>query len=428
MTDRERNLAIITFAIVGFAAVVLLANKLIFGPASEAKQRIKTVSLTVEELRVKVGLERSYHQKFSDHIARSFGTNRDEASASSREFVMQMLQRSGLRTEEARTTPVSGTRLKNKAGYEIGWNVTVVGALDKLTNLLFLLQNDRHLFRLDDVAWSPVAKSTDVTLQFKIVTLVLDTQPIDKDRLPSMAAQVEDFAWFLKAIATSQQVASSKVLRGDDRKQYAMIADRDIFRPYIKKPPPPPTPRRTDPPTRTTNRDPDPPRPPRISYALVGLPQFGKTPEVMVKDSKSGKMKSFQVGQDLMGGEIVMIDYRGLPLVKDPERFSPSRVIIRIGRDLWAVELGDDLANKYRMTNERLPLSLRAKPKPIETVAPPKPIDSEKIDKTDSTDKTDTTVKETNSSEISSSPESKLSQTDTPSIDASTSKEPEDAP
>lgn len=418
MTDRERNLAIITFSIVGFAAVVLLANKLIFGPANDAKQRIKTVSLTLEELRVKVGLERSYHQKFSDHIARSFGTNRDEASASSREFVMQMLQRSGLRTEEARTTPVSGTRLKNKAGYEIGWNVTVVGSLEKLTNLLFLLQNDRHLFRIDDVSWSPVAKSTDVTLQFKLVTLVLESQPQDKDRLPSIAAQSEDFAWFLKAKATSQQIASTKVLRTDDRKQYAMIADRDIFRPYIKKPPPPPV-RRSDPPTRTTDRNPDPtpPRAPRVSYELVGLPQFGSTPEVMVKDSKSGKTRIYQVGQDLLGGEIVMIDYRGLPLVKDPEKYSPSRVIVRIGRDLWAIELGDDLANKYRMTNERLPISLRPKPKPIEkpieTVTPPPAVDP---------------AKETTSSEISTSPESNLNQSDTPSIDASTSKEPQDAP
>ncbi len=426
MTNRERNLAIITFSLVGFAAVVLLANKLIFGPANDAKTRIKTTGLTVEELRVKVGLERSYHQKLSDHIARSFGTSRDEASANSREFIMQMLKQSGMNTSSVRTTPISGTRLKNKAGYEIGWNVTVTGSLRDLTNLLYMLQTDRHLFRLDDVSWTPVAKSTNVMLQFKLITLVLEVERPGKDRLPSMAAQIEDFAWYLKANASSQKPTSASALRSDERKQYAMISERDIFRPYIKKPPPPP--RRPDPPTRTDNRQPTPPtpRPPRVTYELVGLPQFGNTPEVMVRDSKSGRTKSYHIGGDLMGGEIIMVDYRGLPLLKDPEKYSPSRVIVRIGRDYWAVELGDDLANKYKMTGSRLPVSLRPQPEPVETIKP----DDVEQKNTDANTNTNATNENdnTSSTDAAVSTDSNLSQIHTTSNDATASKETDDAP
>lgn len=407
MSDRERFLAIVTFAIVGFGAVVLLANKLIFSPAREAKDRLKTVGLTVEERRVKVGMERSYNQKLNDHVARAFGVDRDQASAGSRAFIMQTLERSGLQTEEARTTPISGTRLKYKAGIELGWNVTVEGSQEKITNLLFLLQNDPHLFRIDDVSWTPIAKSTNVKLQFKLVTLILDLEPPAKDRLPSLTAQIEDFAWFLKTSATVKQPVSDKVLRSDERKQYAMIATRDIFRPYIKKPPPPP--KRPDPPPKTTakNTTPTPPRPPRVSYALVGLPQFGPNPEVMVKDSKSGKTKIFKVGEDLIGGEIVMIDYRQLPLVKDPEKQSPSRVIVRVGRTYWAVELGDDLANKYLLKGERLPDSLK----------PTEPVQQSPTDNTSS-----------DADAPLNSDDSQLSKDVSPSIDASTSKESTDAP
>jgi hypothetical protein len=54
-----------------------------------------------------------------------------------------------------------------------------------------------------------------------------------------------------------------------------------------------------------------------------------------------------------------MVDYRSLPRVDRPELLSPSRVVLRIGPDLWAVELGSYVSQKYRLSADRLPSELR---------------------------------------------------------------------
>ena len=53
-----------------------------------------------------------------------------------------------------------------------------------------------------------------------------------------------------------------------------------------------------------------------------------------------------------------MVDYRRMPKPGKEYLMSESRVIVKIGTEYWAVELGQTLAQKYRLNPEQLPEQL----------------------------------------------------------------------
>ncbi len=56
-----------------------------------------------------------------------------------------------------------------------------------------------------------------------------------------------------------------------------------------------------------------------------------------------------------------MIDYRELPKPEKPKLLSSSRVILKIGEDYWAVDLGQILTKKRRLEGQLVPQELRNK-------------------------------------------------------------------
>jgi len=80
-------------------------------------------------------------------------------------------------------------------------------------------------------------------------------------------------------------------------------------------------------------------------------------PEVVLNDN--GMMRACKVGDSLVGGRIVMIDYRLMPYPDDKNMFSQSRLVLRIGNDYWAVERGWELSQRYKLSGERVPPAIR---------------------------------------------------------------------
>ena len=402
MNGREKILAITTAALLGVAMVWLLAVKLIFDPTADAKKKAFQAALDVDKLERQVRMEGEHRLNLRNWTLASFGDEPSTASELARAHLVRTVSRSGLASEDLALTPVSGRAVKG--GREIGWNVRVKGSQDKLTNLLFLLDADPHLHKLDNMAWSPVANSTDMTLSLRYTTLVLDpvegepALPIDPDKV-QIAAGVE---------------------KSEDRLAFNVIPQRDIFRPYIKKPPPPPPPPQPRPPTTVRNDEPvRPPTTPAPTYQLVGLPTWNSQVEVVVKDVKTLKSTIHKVGEDFMGGEIVMVDYRPLPLLKKPEIISSSRVIVLVGREFYALELGQYVSERYLVPRDRLPAELVAQipvlippaPAPGQAPAPPKP-EATSSDTKQATDnqagpKTDAGSKAEAESKTKTDPESK---------------------
>ncbi len=78
----------------------------------------------------------------------------------------------------------------------------------------------------------------------------------------------------------------------------------------------------------------------------------------MILDFNRNKTTSYKLGDELAGGEIVMIDYRKMPFPKKPALLSQSRVILSIGEEYWAIERGNTLADKHKLAPQQLPKHL----------------------------------------------------------------------
>jgi len=148
------------------------------------------------------------------------------------------------------------------------------------------------------------------------------------------------------------------------RKLYEPIAVRDLMRPYIRRPAaPPPSPVASAP-----RQSPGPPTPAPSpsspsSFRVVGLPDWTDDQEVLVTDSVSRQIRSYKAGDTLGGGVIAGIDYRPMPSKANPKLLSPSRVILKVGPDYFAVELGENLADKRRLPEGMLPEHIQPGPR-----------------------------------------------------------------
>jgi len=278
----------------------------------------------------------------------TYDTDELRASAKIGASLVALVERAGLSPEKLSLQPVRGARVRG-AYKEIGRTIRVRGGLKNVVDFLYLLEQESHLHRLDNISITPVPKTKEIDLQVRYITMIVDTkQALETDKLPTTAPTD---------------------LGSDQRKLFDTIASRDLFRPYIQRreAPAPPTPvarvRRTRTPAVTPTPRPAPPSPGR--FRVVGLPEWRGKHDVLVSDTSTGQLRAYHPGDTLGGGVIVMVDYRPLPLLKNPQMLSPSRVILKMDPDYWAVELGQNLTQKRALRREQLPETIRSLPKPV---------------------------------------------------------------
>jgi hypothetical protein len=237
----------------------------------------------------------------------------------------------------------------------------LVGSLEQAVDMLYLLQEDPYLHRIEGLKLMPHRDGRGVDLSFRYMTIVLD------EKLLKLKREVgDDEKTILIKTAEAESPLPLPELAGSaERSEYGLISSRNMFRPYIKKPPPPkpkPKPQPQPQPTPQVATEPPPPPPPDYSrYRLISLSQWGRQQDISVKDTQTGEVQRYNLGDDLAGGNIVMVDYRQMPQPDDPELLSPSRLIMKVGKDYFAVELGANFAQKHPMAGETLPPELQEK-------------------------------------------------------------------
>ena len=344
MTQRERKLGII---VVGFLGVLLLygmINSLALSPARKADADLLRLQAKADELRATNAREGYYKARFGELEQLTFGDDELTARDGLESRLMDVARQSGLNTSNGWALRSARGMPKRGAYREVAWNVTASGKLDHIVNFLYLLGADSRLHRISGLTLSPQPKGEGVKARLRYSTIILD-----------MKNPPETTAFG----PTSAPAAPS--LDGPDRTQLAMITARDLFRPYVKRPPKVVQPPRSRPPTQRNDPPPQRAQEPPVETFLrvVSLSQLADLPHICVSDTRSGKIRYYDVGDGLVGGKIVMVDYRQMPLKDNPEILSGSRVIMRIGPTYWAVELGTDLPEKRRLRNEQLPPGLQ---------------------------------------------------------------------
>ena len=269
-------------------------------------------------------------------LDRTFGSDENIASSRVQTRLTKLLNTSGLKIL---LTSQGGPKVQGKYK-EISWQVVAQdGKLEQIINFMFLLNSEPYLHHVEGLSLTPKHRRGTMDMKLRFVTIVPARRGAD-EILPGEAAQAPP---------------DLKALQTEHRRQYDVIASRDPFRPYVKRPEPvKPTP----PPEPVADKAPPPP--PAIRQKVVSLASWAGQQEVHVRDIKTGKTDVLKPGQDLAGGKIVMIDYRRMPMPGSPELLSASRVILQKGQDYWAIELGQETGASRKLAPGNLPEELSA--------------------------------------------------------------------
>ncbi len=355
MRSSERLLAIVAGALLLAVLGYLIVDRAVLKPARDLDAQAAKLEDEIRQIELENARLPRFKERFQGFAARTFDTDELRVGELARGHLVGLIHRSGLGADELHLDPHMVPSREAGIYKTVSWSVRLRGKLDHVVNFLYLATEDPYLHRLEWQSISPIRKSPEVELRVRYSTLVLG----EPKRVPDQ----REIEFAVNQVADAMNEVR---LDGPDRQRYDVIAQRDLFRPYVPKPAPPPSR-----PSVTRGDDggrqpPPPPPPPTRSdpawarMKVVGLPAWGEKQDVILHDETTRRLHRLSPGDDVAGGVIVMVDYRLLPMPDKPEILSGSRVIIRIGQEHWAVELGQRLGEKRILPRSELPGELQA--------------------------------------------------------------------
>jgi hypothetical protein len=320
---REKILLGIVAGIVGLFVLVLGARSFLVAPLKKIDKQTAALRDKLEKIKTERRAAFAAEDIVQRLAPRTFAEQLDQASAKSGEVLTKEILSAGLREADFSRLPVGPRRLRG--AQEIGWSVQGQGKLSDVLNLAFLLQELPYLHRIENLSVSSGEAPGHVRVSFRFLTLVLDPAPI----------------------VDATNLVAKVNLESPERHLLDGIVARDLLRPYIKRA----VDKSADPEKSTAPAGP-------ANLRVVSLSEWMGKPEVHVRDLVNEKTIHYQPGDKLGDGTIIMVDYRPRPLPGHEGLTSSSRLILKVGSEFWAVERGQTLAEKYRLTPEELPEEL----------------------------------------------------------------------
>jgi hypothetical protein len=322
MKKREKLLAGVVLGLVAVFVLGFGLKSIFIKPLRDID---KQTALLREKL-AKINAERREYFDAEDALKtvaqRTFAPDLNQASARSGEMITKKLALAGLNEADFTRLPMGPRRMKGAS--EIGWSIQGKGSLERIINLIFLLQTSPQVHRIEGVTLSNSEKPGEVKIRLLYLTLVLEPSP-DFDPI---------------------ELKTKFTLESPERIAYNSILERDLLRPYVKAPKPPPA---------KSGDGPSTPIGPE-ALKVVSLSEWEGQPEVHIRDVTRNVTQRYVPGEKLKdNGEIVAVDYRPMPSPRNPLLLSHSRVILKIGDDFWAVERGESLAQKRKLEPDQWP-------------------------------------------------------------------------
>ena len=315
--------------VIGFVAYLAIGN-LFLEPAKDRMAKAAELREKIRKAEDEKKKENQYRAGFAEITGETFGTDELKVSEELREHITDVVAASGMTQTSLSLKPVIGSRVPG-VYKSLGWMVRVRGKLTNVVNFLYLMSREAHVHRLDNLVLTPYPSSGDIELQVMYATLVLEQPPT---RRPSSSPTRSS-----KCRSTNfSRILQRGVLRCDPGPQHPVALHQG--------PDPAATAARFGrsghcDSAQGTGRTPPAPS---SKFRLVGLPALGGVPAVAVSDSSSGKTAWYKPGDTLAGGRIVMVDYRPMPKADRPHLQSESRLVLQVGYEYYAIELGADLA------------------------------------------------------------------------------------
>lgn len=329
MNKRTKLLAVLALGIACILVGGLLVRGLVVGPLRTIDDQIHKYQAKLVSLQQARTAFINTESQVQAAAARAFGTSVVGAQSKMADVLTKRIEQAGLPETQFTRMPVGHRRLFG--AQEIGWTLQGQGSFQHVLDLMFLLETDPRLHRIEELSLSPARGKDIVRVRFSYLTLVLESPPAGKLIDPPTAARLDSPA----------------------RHRYDTITERNFLVPYNPGEQPAPAPAPLTPEQLEKLRE--------QNLTVVSLSSWDGRPEVDLSDAEHKSILTRQPGDKLLDGTVAMIDYRPLPIPGADGLLSYSRLIWRIGNAYWAVEPGQTLAERRRLSREELPPNLKLK-------------------------------------------------------------------
>lgn len=334
MNKRAKTLAVAALGIAALWLVALGLRALILAPVRSIDAQIVQLQARLESARQDRNAFLTAETFLRTLPARTYGPTPDLATSEMGTVLTRQILQAGLRESDFTRIPVGERRLTG--AIELGWTVQGEGPLDRVIDLLFLLDQDARLHRLDGLALSSGSQPGRVRLRLRFLTLLPNPAP------PPVPRETPELA----------------TLDHPARPGYDVIIHRDLLRPYVPRPPGETTVATAGPASSAPSAPVDPYASLR-DLKVVSLSTWAGEPEIHVRDAVQGRLRVFKPGDEVLGLRLVAVDYRPLPLPDNPDLMSFSRVILVENNTWYAVECGQTFGQRRVLESETVPDHLR---------------------------------------------------------------------
>ena len=347
MKRDERIIFIAVVCVTSAAALGVLGNFLVLSPLREAARQDKALRAQIDDFQDKNREMDKVCARFAALRDRTFTDQPLDAQVLLATRINQLARQAGL-NEENFTASIYN-RGTSDAFTELSCRITVTSASpERMVNFLYLLRRDHYLGRVTDLAVTPLSRpgqppGRDLRFDVRYSTLVF-AQPPGVSKVPPRATPASSAATAIAALTDSGRAA------------YDVIVRRNLFAPSAE--PVAAAPRQ---PAPSPGQTPPPAPPPPVAHTsfdnlvVTGLPRVRDDAEVHLQAPGQDMEKVLKIGDKVPFGQIVLADYRELSLPDKPKERSSSRLILKIGQDFWAVELGHRLGQRRLMRPLELP-------------------------------------------------------------------------
>jgi hypothetical protein len=361
MNRREKILAVVVGSILGVAILYGVINRMVLSRGRELSTQAHSIGEAVEKLETENMRLTQYRGLFADFRDRSFDDNPRRASVLADTTIKQLAKQAGLGQSDY-TVGSFAERREANAYRELLCTITGTSSLERITNFLYLLGRDTHLHRVTHLSLKRRQEKkgrTKVAFTLRYSTLVFDGNiPVSVPSRP-----------------TETQPPEAVGLNTPEREIYNVIASRDVFSPYVR----PPDRHRPDPQPQPHTQPAPTPQSGRL--VVTGLPSIAGKHEVHIAIRGQDVKKVLKVGDSLPIGKIVMVDYRLMPMPGKPHLISQCRVILKAGKNYWAIERGQRLDQRRILRPEELPEKLRTPPASTQPTTMPNTVEITETEK-----------------------------------------------
>jgi hypothetical protein len=331
MNQREKILSIIVGAVVVILGGNYIVLPIFLGSLNAVNENIKNIRADIEKKNRQLSPKNQYIRDWRSVGKRVLSNDPEKANRILSERVTSLITAAGLQDVSKTFVPLSPTKPGGVMVYTpVAINLSGKGTLAQFVNFLEMFYQEPYIVKIKGFTLRPEDRGELMSFSnFRIETIVPAKAVLDK-----------------KIPVTSPPVitATQPALKPGQKSQYAMILDRNIFRPHVIAPPPPPPVTPSIPVQRRTESPPiisSPGDPNGRPGDVVGTLIIGKERAAYIRNQ--GGVELYKVENKLNNGmSLVYVHPLGIVL-QDPQ-----------GKTVY-VEIGRNIDHPAPLTQEAIP-------------------------------------------------------------------------